>query len=375
MKILLVDQIAVVNYKYSFSLANALKECGHYVEMVIDDKKDNDYLKCNYYNRFLTSRKDIGKVKKLVNYCHSYQFIINKAIEDKFDVVHVQWFQFSPVDYFYLNKLKKKGIKLIITVHDILPFNQKKYDMFFHKNIYRIGDEIIVQAKTNITRFNELFPENSNKLHFIPHGHFLDFSDIHYQKDAREYLGIPENKFVYLFFGQIKKVKGVGVLLEAFGKLTQERNDVYLVVAGNVWKDDFSSYQEVIDKYALDDNSLKMDIRFIPDKDIGYYYSACDVAVLPYLDVYQSGVIQLTYAYRKPAIATSIAPFMEVVEDNLTGFVCKPGDVDSLKSSMNKAIDFQSELKAMGSRGRKKISQKYSWKDIGTQISILYNAG
>lgn len=372
MKILLLSQIAVVDYKYTFSLANALKACGNEVELIIDDKKDNGYCKCKCYNKFLTSNKNISKIKKLINYVSSYQFLVNKAVKEHFDVVHVQWFQVSPVDYFFMKKLKKYGIKLVVSVHDILPFNEKKYDFFFHKKIYGLCNQIIVQAETNIKRFGELFPEESKKVSYIPHGHFLDFTDMHDKKEARQHLGIPQNKTVLLFFGQIKKVKGVGVLLEAFGKLAQKYDDLFLVIAGSVWKDDFAPYQEIIIRSSLSEKQIKTDIRFIPDDEIGYYYSACDLAMLPYLDVYQSGVIQLVYAYGKPAVATAIPPFMEIIEDGITGYLCQPDDVDSLADTIERAIASPEKNKILGEAGRKKIMDKYSWNDIADRISNLY---
>lgn len=372
MKVLLLSQIAVVDYKYTYSLANALKACGNEVELVIDDKKDNEYCQCICTNKFLTSRKDIGKGKKLLNYIETYQFIVKKAVSEHFDVVHVQWFQFSPVDYYFLKKLKKYGIKVVVSVHDILPFNEKKYDMTFHKKIYGLCDHIIVQAETNIKRFDELFPEDSHKVTFIPHGHFLDFADKHSMEESRKHLNIPQDKTVLLFFGQIKKVKGVGVLLEAFGKLVQKRSDLYLVVAGSVWKDDFAPYQEIIDQHYLTDDQLKTDIRFIPDNEVGYYYSACDIAMMPYLDVYQSGVIQLVYAYGKPAVATAIAPFMEIVEDGITGYLCKPNDADSLAEAIERAVVEKQRFARLGEAGRKKIEIKYSWDDIAAKVTELY---
>lgn len=372
MKVMLLSQIAVVDYKYTYSLANALKDCGNEVELIIDDKKDNGYCKCKCHNKFLTSRKDIGKIQKLLNYCASYRFIIKKAIREHFEVVHVQWFQFSPMDYYYLSKLKKHGIKIVVSVHDILPFNEKKYDLTFHKKIYGLCDQIIVQAETNIKRFDELFPEDSRKVTFIPHGHFLDFAEVYDQKIAREKLRIPVNKTVFLFFGQIKKVKGVGVLLDAFGKLMKEHPDFYLVVAGSVWKDDFAPYQAIIDKYHMTEMQLKTDIRFIPDDEVGYYYSACDVSMLPYLDVYQSGVIQLAYAYGKPAVATAIAPFMEIVEDGKSGFLCAPNDSNSLAEAMLRAASNKENLIQYGIKGRRTIEKKYSWKDIAKKITTLY---
>lgn len=372
MKVLLLSQIAVVDYKYTYSLANALKACGNEVELVIDDKKDNEYCKCKCINKFLTSRKDIGKGKKLLNYIETYRFIVNKAVSEQFDVVHVQWFQFSPVDYYFLKKLKKHGIKVVVSVHDILPFNEKKYDKPFHKKIYGLCNHIIVQAETNIKRFDELFPEDSNKVTFIPHGHFLDFADKHDVEESRKYLNIPQDKTVLLFFGQIKKVKGVGVLLEAFGKLAQKRDDLYLVVAGSVWKDDFAPYQEIINQYNLTDDQLKTDVRFIPDNEVGYYYSACDIAMMPYLDVYQSGVIQLVYAYGKPAVATAIAPFMEIVEDGITGYLCQPNDANSLAEAIERAVAEKRRFASLGEAGRQKIAMKYSWDDIAAKVTELY---
>lgn len=372
MKVLLLSQIAVVDYKYTYSLANALKACGNEVELVIDDKKDNEYCQCKCTNKFLTSRKDIGKGKKLLNYIDTYCFIVKKAVSEHFDVVHVQWFQFSPVDYYFLKKLKKHGIKVVVSVHDILPFNEKKYDMTFHKKIYGLCDHIIVQAETNIKRFDELFPEDRKKVTYIPHGHFLDFVDKHEMEESRKHLNIPLDKTVLLFFGQIKKVKGVGVLLEAFGKLVQKREDLFLVIAGNVWKDDFAPYQEIIDRYSLTDKQLKTDIRFIPDEEVGYYYSACDIAMMPYIDVYQSGVIQLAYAYGKPTVATSIPPFMEIVEDGITGYLCQPNDIDSLAEAIERAVAEKDRLENFGEAGRKKIATKYSWTKIAEGITELY---
>ena len=70
-----------------------------------------------------------------------------------------------------------------------------------------------------------------------------------------------------------------------------------LVIAGKVWKDDFSQYQSIIDENNPSD-CVRTDIRYISDEDIKYY-SAAGCCMLPYFDVYQSSVVQLTYAYKK----------------------------------------------------------------------------
>ena len=373
MKVLLLDQIAQVNYKYTFSLVNALKACGNEITLVIDDLEDISYCQCKCERRFLTARKDIGKIKKLLNYVKAYQYVTRTVADGNFDIVHTQWFSFSPLDYLYLQKLKKHGIRLVVTVHDILPFNQRIYDMLFHRKIYGLSDWIIVQAEGNLKRFATLFPENAKKAVCIPHGHFLQFTKQYNQQEARKHLNIPSDKTVLLFFGQIKKAKGLGVLLEAYGKVSHKRDDLFLVVAGNVWKDDFTLYQKIIAEQQLIKAQLLLDIRFIPDHELGYYYSSCDVAVLPYLDVYQSGVIQLAYAYDKPVIATELAPFLEIVVDGETGYLCKPNNTDSLAEAIERAADALEDLPVLGKNGCRKIAKQFSWDEIAHKITALYH--
>lgn len=372
MKILLVDQIAKVNYKYSYSLAKAINEIGHDIVLAVDQKQEEEGCQCRKLNLFNTDEKNIGKLSKLKNYITSYKTILQELKSGNYQILHTQWVIFSPVDVYFLYKIKKKtGIRLIVTIHDILPFNQKFYDYYFHKKLYIAADKIIVQAENNVNRFRELFQNLSGKEVMIPHGHFLNYAEPLDKISARKYLNIPEDKTVFLFFGQIKKVKGVGILLKAFSKIYKSYPDILLVIAGSVWKDDFSQYQKIIDENNMR-NCVRTDIRYIPDEEVKYYYSCADCCVLPYLDVYQSGVIQLAYAYKKPVIATKIGAFLEVVLDGQSGFLCEPNNADSLAQTMERAYKQKSNYRKMGQAGYDFIKEKYSWKKIARQICSLY---
>lgn len=373
MKVLLIDQIATVNYKYSYSLAKALAEDGIDLCMVIDQKNEDEGCDVTKYRWFNTGTKGIGKIAKLINYIQSYCKICKEVETIKFDVLHTQWVIFSPLDYWFLKRIKEKSkARFIITIHDILPFNQKFYDYHYHKKIYSMADGIIVQAENNVARFRELFPEYKKLIKMIPHGHFFDYVEIVDKEKARERLRIDQNKFVFLFFGQIKKVKGIAVLIEAFSKVVKREPNALLVIAGNVWKDDFTQYKTQIERYNLED-SIITDIRYIPDEDVKYYYAASDVCVLPYLNVYQSGVIQLVYAHERMAIASDLAPFKEVVKDKETALLFKTNDAEDLSRTMLTAINMSiDERRRMALNGGSHIKGKYDWKAIANDVLAAY---
>ena len=367
MKVLLIDQIAKVNYKYSYPMANGLCKAGADVELVIDLKQEQENCVCPRLCLFNTDEKNVSKLAKLKNYISSYRHICKKLSKGGYDIVHTQWYTFSPIDYYYLRRMKKQyGVRYIATVHDILPFNQKPYDMYFHRKLYSLADAIILQAPGNVKRFADLFPESANKTHMIPHGHMLDYVQIKDKQASRQKLGLPQDKKVFLFFGQIKKVKGVDILLKAVAKLRERYPELYTVVAGSVWKADFTECEQIIASEDLAD-CVHTDIRYIPDGEVADFYSAADACVLPYTDVYQSGVIQLAYGYRKAVVATALPAFTQFVREGETGFVAEPRDADSLAAAIERALE-AADLDALGQKGYELVDRELNWDMLSARI-------
>lgn len=369
-KVLMIDQIAKVNYKYSFSLCNQLNNLSLDLS-IITDKISN----CNEINvpfePYFNTTEASGKLIKTCNYINSWSKILKKIGNEHIDIIHIQWFILSPVDYYFLKQIKKLGTKVIVTIHDILPFNQKFYDYKYHKKIYGLADKIIVQAKINIEKFNKKFREYSNKVIYIPHGNFIDYINVHDKKEAREYLNLPKDKNILLFFGQIKKVKGLDILIRALREVINRNENVLLLIAGKVWEDSFDNYQKIIDELKLE-KYIRSDIKYIPDEEIGYYFSAADINVLPYINVYQSGVVQLAYAYKKAVIATKVGGFTEVVLDHKTGLLVEPNNVKDLSNAILELIGDEPKIIEMGRKGNEYIKENYSWKDIAEKISKQY---
>jgi glycosyltransferase involved in cell wall biosynthesis len=188
---------------------------------------------------------------------------------------------------------------------------------------------------------------------------------------SREKLSIPENKKVLLFFGMIKKVKGLEVLLKAMTEVKKKHPDILLVIAGKIWENDFTLYQEIINENNLQDFCL-LHTKFIPQEDVAHYYCASDLVVLPYKKIYQSGVLMMTLSYEKPALASNLPPLKEVINDNVNGFLFESETPASLSEKINNILSDENLLEQVRKNGAELVKTKYCWNEIGRQTKAAY---
>ena len=324
-----------------------------------------------HLNRFCSYSKIGNPLGKVISYTKSWRALLAYCLEEKIDIVHIQWCVFSPVDWKYHQLLRKHGIRIVVTIHDLLPFNKKFYDPYYHRKIYAHADKVINQAHVNQETLLRDYGVSPDRLVYIPHGHYMDYAEPATREESRAYLKLPEDRPVILFFGQIKKVKGVGVLIRAMRQVVQAHPDVLCLIAGKVWHDDFSKYQALIDSLGLQE-FIRTDIRFIDDDEIKYYFNAADMVALPYLQIYQSGVVLLAYAYETPVVATTEGELVMVVRDKETGLLVPSGDETALAEALNWYLDHPQEAAAFAHAGKKDLSVRLSWDRIARDIAEIY---
>ena len=371
MKVLLLNQVPEVNNKYTFSLADAISKQG--IDIVICGIEDDNVSEYHtpYLNFFYSYSKENGLLNKVKSYNRSWERVYSYCVANNIDVVHVQWYIFSPLDYYYHKKLRKHGIKVVTTIHDLIPFNKKFYDFHYHKKIYSNADHVITQAKMNIDILVKDFGVKAEKISYIPHGHYMEYAYKSTLEESRKYLNIPMDKKVILFFGQIKKVKGVDVLIKALPQVIEKHKDIICVIAGKVWKDNFEIYDDLISQLHVGDY-IKKEIRFINDDEIKYFFNAADIVALPYLQIYQSGVVLLSYAYEKPVVATTEGEFLNVIKDKETGLLVKAGDCNAYGEALNWYLDNPEEIGEFGKAGHDDLVVRLSWETIAKSIRKIY---
>jgi glycosyltransferase involved in cell wall biosynthesis len=166
-------------------------------------------------------------------------------------------------------------------------------------------------------------------------------------------------------------------LIDAMPLLAQSSADYRLVIAGR--PKNCEAYWEAIQR-RLANPKLRFyvteRIEYVPDADTEIYFKAADVLVLPYVHIFQSGVLFLGYNFGLPVIASDVGSLREDIVEGKTGFVCKPRDSIDLAKEIE--CYFSSELYRRLDAHRQEIrafaNEKYSWTKVGEMTQAVYRS-
>tara|TARA_B100000700_G_C14999453_1_gene835564 strand:- start:1008 stop:1814 length:807 start_codon:yes stop_codon:yes gene_type:complete len=265
-------------------------------------------------------------------------------------------------------------MKVVYTIHDVISFEDEKSEKIISNLIYNNADKILTHNSFSKDILIKIHNKISTEIDIVPHGNYLPFLSIKKDKiKSRDRLGIPKEKTILLFFGIIKKVKGLEVLLNSLNDVISANKDVILVIAGRVWKNDFKIYQKIIDDKNLSDYCI-IHNKFIPHEDVDYYYSSADLVVLPYKRIYQSGVLLMSMSYEKAVLVSDLPPLKEVIQDMKTGFVFESENIKSLSEKLNIILSDKNKLEEVRINGFNYIKSKYNWIQIGKLIKESYQS-
>lgn len=303
-----------------------------------------------------------GSVRALVQCCW-----------EKRKICHFHWFRVGPLELFNIILAKLLLRKVVVTAHDVEAFSARLTIPFFVRFSYNLCDAIIAHNKISRDELVEKVGVISNNIYIISHGNYLHaIKGIPEKISAREQLGLPKNSKVLLFFGQIKDVKGLDILLDALRIIVKQFPNILLLIAGKVWKINFSKYERLIKEYGISDH-CKIDIRYIPAKEVANYYSAADMVILPYRKIYQSGVLLMAMSYGCTVVASDLPGMLEVLTDGKTGLVFRSGDSEHLARTISLALDKPEFLEELSKNGKRLMEEQYGWDKIGQTTAALYD--
>jgi len=300
------------------------------------------------------------------------------------DRVVIQWaisIQGIPLGH-VAARLRKSGIRVFFDLHNVMQKESSGLDRWMTSRCIRHGTDYVVHSADTFReleslhpgiRYELLFPGKDPAAEGLPvlklfHPVYDMFrKDPDFDTQAfKASLGL--RKHVFLFFGFIRKYKGLHQAIEAFNIVAKQRDDVSLLVVGELFwntlddkkpstrfkqlvfglakgllvrkKEDERNYRplDLIGKYGLQDRVAAV-TEFVPNEAVHQYFQASDYLVLYYQVATVSGVESLAYNFGLPILATRIGPFPETIRDGFNGYLAEPGDIGSMAEAMLRGIE------------------------------------
>ncbi len=322
------------------------------VDDSVDKRKVYDVYINNDAHRKGSVRWAADRIIVSLKNCMIRNQIIRK---EKPDVVLLQA-SHSRFDWFFLRLINNKTNK-ILTVHDVIvPTKSFSWNKKSLKRMYNDADRLVVHSETNKKQMVNLFGTDPRKITVIPHGLIRGHKNIE-KKECKKELGIKTDKKVLLFYGDMRKTKGLDIFLKSVKGL-----DCHILISGTPpYGETFEPYQKIIDEENL---SATLILKYTSDEFRDVLFQASDYLVLPYREFYsQSGVFMQAIQYHLPIIATNVSSFEEYINKYDIGYIAKKNDIEDLRRAILLAITTKKDFED----GMKRAEEENCWEVSGNK--------
>lgn len=251
------------------------------------------------------------------------------------DVLLLQyWMPFFAPGYGAIGWLSRRWsrARIILLAHNITPHERQPGGRLLTRWLVAQCDAFIVHSTT--VRDDLLALKPNARYVQVPHPVHQMFECSLTQAQARARLGLAADAPVLLHFGYVRAYKGLHVLLDTMPRVRDALPSACLIVAGEFYVDR-RPYEQQIAARGLADCVTLVD-RFIPREEVGLYFVAADLVVLPYLRATQSGIVPIAAYHARPVIVTAVGGLPEQVVDGETGYIVPPNDAAALAQAITR---------------------------------------
>jgi D-inositol-3-phosphate glycosyltransferase len=215
---------------------------------------------------------------------------------------------------------RKNGkTKALVVVDNWIPHEKKFVDKSFTRYFGRSVDGFLAMSKKVQADIDAA--GTGKPTVFSPHPIYDNFGPEYDKSEAKRLLGLKEDTHYVLFFGFIREYKGLDLAIRAMADPVLAGKPIQLIVAGEFYKDP-KPYLDLIQELGVGDR-IELHTHFIPNDEVGKYFSACDLVVHPYKWGTQSGVAQIAYHYERPMVATEAGGLPEIVPHGKVGYIAE----------------------------------------------------
>lgn len=295
------------------------------------------------------------------------------------DLIHTQFLPMIslrvPLEIWFLKLARLRGIKIVYTVHNILPHDSGQQQKATFQIIYSLADRLICHDEPALKRLVHEFGIDPKKISIVPHGPLFDNIPTLARGKARKRLNIAEQQVMVLWQGILRPYKGVPFLLDAWSEAlrTMSNSEASLAIVGNGEDQLMKELQQQI--AAMNDSgTVKLDLRFIPIEEMNELYGDADVIVYPYSEVTTSGALMTGICQGKAIVATNLPAFSQLLIDDVNGLLVQYGDTKELAYALRRLIQDRALRLRLGSAAAESHAGRNQWATIAEQTLACYRS-
>ena len=310
--------------------------------------------------------KDI-EIEQIVNSINPFNWfkISRKIKKENPDYVIIRyWLPFMSPCLGTIAKLINKKIKVFAITDNIIPHEKRFGDAILTKYFVSKCNAFLALSSSVLDDLSK-FTKTNNKI-FIPHPIYDSFGKIVEKEIAKSKLGLDIDGKYLLFFGFVRKYKGLDIMLEVMSDKRIQDLGIKLIIAGEFYENQEEYITKIEDLNISDYVILKN--NFIPESEVKNYFCASDLITQTYRTATQSGVTQIAYHFERPMLVTNVGGLAEIVPHNKVGYVC-----DINKSEIVDCIlDFYNKDREVEFSKNTKIEKKrFTWEELVRGIDNL----
>ena len=262
--------------------------------------------------------------------------------------------------------LRKKGVMVIGLVDNALAHEARPADKILSRYFFKNCDAFFTLSKSVGEDINRLAP--GRPVATSPHPLYDFFGEKVSKIQAIKELNLDPDFRYILFFGFVRKYKGLDLLMEGFAKSGLKSQKVKLIVAGEFY-DDSSTYFELAKSLQIEE-SMVFRNEYIPEAEVKNYFCAAALVAQTYRSATQSGVTQIAYHFERPMLVTDVGGLSEIVPNGKAGFVVDP-QPDAIAESL--ARFFQDDLEEEFEKNVAVEKERFSWSHFKHEFLSFVN--
>lgn len=275
-----------------------------------------------------------------------------RASRRQADVVHFQWLAVQQLDQELVRAFRRPRV---LTAHDVLPREALPGQRAAQRRLYDRMDAIVVHSEHGRGRLVAELAVDPARVHVIPHGVLRPAGDAPLPPELPDFDG-P----VALCFGLLRPYKGIDVLLEAWRGIA----DAELWIVG-------APRMDTAPLRTAAPPGVRFVERFVSEGEAAALFRRADLAVLPYREIDQSGVLFTALGFGVPLVLTAVGGFPEIADAGAATLVA-PGDAQALHDALEVLLTNPERRAQLAAAAAALAGERHAWPTIARAHLDLY---